>query len=548
MANSTVLRHTGRKGLVFVSPKEGPPPTITVGGKTYTAHIPAPGEGTYKGDSGYQYIFPREVAEAYGQDAELSFGGQSQGVNINPSQEFRADGGGVGDLRAAPNKDGGGMMGGGFGAFQPGMFGAFGVVPANILEEFPEAVHGEYKDIKSAKYNFTDPFKFAETHGAFNRTEYEKNFNQAEDLAMRSLQNELKALGEFIPAMSALKRQETSIDNQFNQAERTKQLNSALPGFVEGVNSDLEGQRGRAQSYAQGRAPDAVTDRAFELGIRSAAADRASAGGFGARSSVARKASDLMSAEERIKLSQYGDSLLSNNVNARTNFANFQLAPTEYSNAGGQINVNPSQSFNQLAGAQQAGLNSQTMLSTGAAFGAQVQQEQFDTGVRQQTNMFNAGNKLNLSMFNANIDNEFALSKFGYKAGYANTVAGAAQTDINTGLGLEQQSLYNSLMGDYMKSSQNASLVSNLFSGAAGLLGKGGLGNLTNIGGGSKGGPFAGSTAGIEVLGNNPFAGSSAGIEQQVLGGTNKGAGLDGGGVGGAMDAVGSALSSINPF
>lgn len=478
MAGATVLRHTGRKGLVFVSPSENEPPTITVGGKTFTAHRPAPGEGTYKGDSGYQFIFPGEVTEYYGQEAELSYGGKSQSVELSVANEFRADGGGIGDMRAAPNKDTGGSS---FGSYAPGTVGQFGVVPANILAEFPEAVLGKYDPIKAAKYNFTDPFKFAEKYGSFNRGEYEKNFNQAEDLAMRSLENELKSLGEFIPAMSALKRQETSIDNQFNQQQRTSQLNTTLPGFVEGVDSDLAGQRGRANSFAEGRIPDAVTDRAFELGIRSSAADRASAGGFGARSSVARKASDLMSAEERVKLSMYGDQLLGQNVNARTNFANFQLAPLEYSDAGKQISVNPSVSPSQLTNSFANAISAFSGLTTGQAIGVQTQQEQFQTGLNQTTNQFNASNKLQLSTWNAGVQNQFALTKFGYKAGYANSVAAATQTDINTQFGIEQQNLYSELMKDYMGQSQNSDMISSLVGGLFSMFTGGGMSGLTSL-------------------------------------------------------------------
>lgn len=536
MAGATVLRYTGRKGLVFVSPNESSPPTIKVGDKTFTAHRPAPGEGTYKGDSGYQFIFPSELQDYLGQDAELSYGGKSQGVNLDPQQEFRADGGGIGDMHAAPNKD----LGGG-GAYGASVVGGFGAVPANILAEFPDATHAEYEAIKAAKYNFTDPFKFAEKFGAFNRTEYEKNFNQSQDLALRSLETELQGLTEFIPAMSALKRQETSIDNQFNQQERTNQLNTALPGFVEGVNEDLSGQRGRANAFASGRIPDENQDRAFELGIRSASADRSAAGGFGARSSVARKASDLMSAEERVKLSQYGDSLLGQNVNARTNFANFQLAPLEYANAGSQINVNPSVSVSQLTSSYANAISAFSGLTTGQAIGVQTQQEQFKTGLEQTTNQFNASNKLNLSMFNAGVDNQFALTKFGYKAGYASSVAAATQTGLNTQFGLDQQNAYNEMLEKYMGKSQDSGLLNSLFSGGAALFGSGGLSGLTGKGGsgaststnpyGSYGGPDANSAASAaSALSGAKGSGLGSSLEDLF---------------GGGLDKVGKALGGI---
>ncbi len=374
------------------------------------------------------------------------------------------------------------------GQFQPGQAGNYGAIPAYVGGLFPNAAQANYTPITAANYNFTDPFKFASQYGDFSRGELTKNFNQSQDMALQSLDTELKGLQGFVPAASALKRQETSADNQFNQQQRTQQVNTVLPG----VNDDLNAQATRAKSYASGQAPDSITDRALELGIRSNSTDTSSAGGFGASSSVARKSSDLASAQQRIQLSQYGDQLLSSNINQK---ASLNLAPTEYSNAGSTINVNPPVSTSQLTGSYFGQENALNSVSATNALGSNVQQNQFQTQLQQNTNTFNAQNQLQLSEYNTSATNNFALDKFGYQAGYANSVASGTQTDINTQLQLQQQQLYYQLMQQYLGQAQTSQNIG----AGAGLLG--GLGKLV---GGGKGGGGKGS-------GSDPGAAGAAG-------------------------------------
>lgn len=151
-------------------------------------------------------------------------------------------------------------------------------------------------------------------------------------------------------------------DNALNQEQRTNQLANVLPNekgdFLAGRDellsqrTNLLGQRGRAETYASGRAPDDVTNASLELNARSAAADQTSAGGFGAASSVARKSSDLFSANQRLQLAQYGEGLLGSNINASAANvgqinqntaaqAALELAPTEYLNSAQQVRVEP---------------------------------------------------------------------------------------------------------------------------------------------------------------------------------------------------------------
>ena len=93
-------------------------------------------------------------------------------------------------------------------------------------------------------------------------------------------------------------------------------------------------------------------------------------------------------------------------------------------------------------------------------------------------------------MFNATAQNTFALDKFGYQAGYANSVAGATQTNINTNFGLQQQQMYLDLMRQYQKQAQDSAQTNALFSLGATILGGMDIGKITSggKGGGGKGG------------------------------------------------------------
>jgi len=308
----------------------------------------------------------------------------------------------------------------------------YATIPAYLGGAFPTPSLISYSPIKPARYKFTDPQQFAETYGQFNRGEIQKNFELAKGQALDQLDLELQGLQSFVPAASALKRQETSIDNIFNQQQRSQQVNTALPQ----AGRQLSEQGARAETYAAGRVPDSILDRGLELGIRSNAADAATSGGFGARSSVAQKGSDLMSAERRIQLSQYGEQLLGNNI---TQTANLFLAPTEYSDAGQQVRVTPEVGAGRLAAENLSQYNALTTMSVPQAFQGQVQQRQYVTSLRQQNKQFNASNQLAADQFNAQTQNQFGLTKFQYEVGFAGAEAGANQTAINTEIALAQQ-------------------------------------------------------------------------------------------------------------
>lgn len=479
-------------GIAFLADAGGSreSPTVTApNGQTYAGKYVNTNEGRH------QWVFPKELAGMSG--LQVNYAGQTGTIESGATSY---EGGSLGGWQARAKGSLGDSSGGSFGAFQPGMAGSYGAVPA--YQSFPNPTFAVYDAIKAAAYKYTDPLKFAEKFGNFNRKEIQKNFDFSKDLALNELNTELASLKDFVPAASAIKRQETSLDNVFNQAEKTRQIDSTIPD----IRGSLEKQGARATAYAEGRVPDEVQDRAYELGIRSAAADQAASGGFGASSSVARKASDLLSVSQRINLSKYGDAALSNNINQR---ASLLLAPTEYSNAGSQIGVMPSLSSSQLINSNLNTINGLTTITPAQGLASETQQQQYSTNLKQQTNMFNAGNELQTSMFNAGVSNQFALGGFGYNVGYANSVAGAQQNSINTDFGLGQQDMYSGVMNDYMNQAQGSQQLSSLINGVFSLLG-------------GKDGFLSGVTGGL-------------GLEEK---GTNLGEGLTGA-VKGAAKAIG---------
>lgn len=341
---------------------------------------------------------------------------------------------------------------GGGGGFQPGQVGDFGVFPAYQGGNFPTPNLATFTPAKPAPYKYTDPFKFGEAFGDFNRMSIAKDFGLAKDIGMSELELELKGLQAFAPAAAALAREQISIDNQFNQAQRLQQVEGALPGARE----SLSAQTGRAETYARGRFTGDIEDRAFELGIRSSAADRAVAGGFGPTSSVARKASDLMSAEQRFQVAQYGEGLLSKSIGER---ANLLLAPTEYSTAGSQIKTMPSVDLGTRTAGALESISAKTLLSPAQALESEIQQQQFGTNLQQNLNIFNAQGGFDASKINAASQNQFALDKFGYDVGYATSVASGTQTDINTQQEINQQNEAKNTFDDNKEATQDQGSV-----------------------------------------------------------------------------------------
>lgn len=539
MAGNFIYKPETSKGPVFLhSGGAMTPPTITLAsGQVVTArYLNTVDEG---GGPNSQYVFPSSVLNQKG--ATLSFGGQKQTLD-NSNLSYRGDS--IGSLQESSKGAigsspgiGSGPGGAGFPSqFNPSNIGA-GSIPAYLASLYPSAQLINYNPIQAAPFKYTDPFKFAQKFGNFSRDEISKNSKLASDLSLEQIDTELKGLQQFAPGANALKQNLISSDNTFNQGQRTSQVNAALPG----VSSDLAGQEARANSYANGQVPDSVTNSALELSLRSRAADQSTAAGFGASSRAGQRISDLLDAQTRIGLSQYGDQLLSSNANQR---ASLFLAPTEYSNAGAQINVTPSVSGSQLASSNLSQIDSLSNLSAGQALSTEVGQQQFTTGLEQQTRQFNATNQLGADEFDANTSNQFAQDKFAYQVGFAGTVAGAQQTDTNAQIEQQQQQQAQQIAqqsGSNVAAGQNAAAggaiagaVGGALVGAAGANGapgspgQGGAGGAggtggTGGGGGASGGSGASGAGGIDGQGSGDISGGTPIEEAPGRGSSNDG-------------------------
>lgn len=431
-----------------------------------------------------QWSFPKELANMQnltlnynGQTSKIANGGQAYEGNDISSWSARSKGS-LGS--SGGGSAGGGTSGGADAGFNPGQAG-FGFFPGYLGGEFPKPAQVGYTPMSTAPYNFTDPQKFAQQYGQFNRDETSKNFNQSSDIALKELNLELEGMNSFAPAATALKQSTIASDNPFNQGQRTSQLDSTLPG----LRSDLAGQNSRANSYANGQIPDAVQNSGLERELRSQSADNSTAVGFGANGATAHNASDLMSAQQRVQLSQYGDQLLSNNLNQSSQL---ELSPTEYSDAGNQIKVTPEIGAGRLAASNLTELNNNTLVNPTNALSSTVSQNQFTTGLEQQTRQFNTSNDFAKNQINTAATNDFALQKFNYDVGYANSVAGAYQTDQNTQVSLAQQAAY----GTAYSQAKDATQAANTTGAIANVVGT--VASAAATGGAFKSAPYTADT------------------------------------------------------
>jgi len=326
---------------------------------------------------------------------------------------------------------------GGLGSVGPGGAGIAGVtgggVDANGVAipfynpNYPQFPTVPYHDIEAADYNFVDPMKVLEEFGPVATDQYLQNYGISKDLALDQLNTELEGLYNYVPAAAALKREQVAIDNVFNQSQRLAQVNAVIPE----AQQQLKEQGERAEVFAKGRFTSDIEDRGFEIGNRSDAADLSRTRGFGDDSVIGRKVSDLLAAEKRLDISKYGDQLLTGNIQTK---ANLYLAPTEYSDAGGQIRVQPTQSAPQLQNQLNAQLNELNNISANTALSSLTGQEQFKTNLTQRSNEFNAANQINIDQYNSTGTFNAALGAFNYDNGYLNAVSQATNQGTNLGI------------------------------------------------------------------------------------------------------------------
>ncbi len=331
------------------------------------------------------------------------------------------------------------------------------IPPSFTPVEFPTI---DATQVNQPDFQYTDPISYAQKVGASNTATIKQNWDTSKGMAMDALNTELSGLKGFAAGSSALKREQIALDNPFNQYQRTSQLNQAMPE----VAGDLASQRSRANAYASGRLPDQMLDRAKELGIRSSAADNASYAGFGAKSAQSSKVSDLMSADQRFQIGQYGEGLLGSNIQTK---ANLMLAPTEYSAAGSEIKVMPEVGASRLASQNLATLNAANTISPTSALSAEMGQQQFKTQIQQgtdqfnaqlaqRTNEFNATGQFSAATFNSTGAYTAGANAFQYDVGMANAVAANNQGLLNTSIQMQMAGINQNAGSAGLQNAQDA--------------------------------------------------------------------------------------------
>lgn len=179
-----------------------------------------------------------------------------------------------------------------------------------------------------------DILKSAGKIADFNTAQYLGAFNSVAPLAQDLLSQDAKYLQSYAPKAAALSRQETAKDNTFNQGELKRAIDSQFPELYGQVRDGLT----RASTYADGRLLSSMDDRAMEATARNASAEGSTGRGFGDDSVFGAKNSDLLSAQQRLGISQYGDQSVKEWL---TLGSQLMVDRPIKANTGGQIGVTP---------------------------------------------------------------------------------------------------------------------------------------------------------------------------------------------------------------
>ncbi len=474
------------------------------------------------------------------------------------------------------NVGGRGSLGGpgsaGPGNLQPSPFGA-GYSPAYLGGQFPTFQPVKYNPINQPDFQGTNAGDFSSQYGQGIRNDILQNFGQSQSLALGTLATELQGLKAFAPAAAALARTTAAQDTFANQNLRTAQLQSTIPGAL----NNLSQQTSDAATYAQGKLPNSFNDTQLEYGIRSRAADNASTRGFGDNSLIGKSSSDLMSAEERFQIAQYGNTLGTQNAEVRNTL---EVAPTEYINAGQQIRTMPTVSAGQYAQQYTNEANQLGLVNAGQAYQGTIGQNEFSAGQSLQTQEFNATNNLNTQQFNSTNGFAAQLGFFNYQNGFANNLAGLGTAQVDQQRADAQRQQLLDLYTQNQSSAQTTGLLSGLLNlggnassgGGGGILGSifGGIGSL--FGGGGSGGISPLTMASVLDPSSEFNLGNQFGLSNETgyglysgLGPTNasagggpasflSGLGIDlgglfggggGGGGGGILSGIASGLGSL---
>lgn len=402
-----------------------------------------------------------------------------------------------------------------------------------IAGEAPEFPFIEIPELPRVVVPVVDPLKEAGAISDFNYTQLERALSFGESSARRLTQLDFDTLSQFnwqarnlqrdavrqenisnreeILDANAFNYPEIARANKFNQGQRLQAVDRGIPGARAAIAEGI--QRGRTMS--EGKFVSSFEDRAYEVAARNAAAGGTLARGFGDDSVFGKRASDLLSAEQRLQLSQVGDNTTSRFLELGANLTFDQ--PIKYnpvlqqpltSRTSQDIRGVPSVSGPEIATQQQGVAANLSTLSPAQGISFKIGQNQFQAGLDQDRNKLQGSFALEASKFNASGSFQSSLEGF-----YADTFNAQQQASAHN-LGLQQEQAE-----ERFDEAQTTGLISTAIGTVTGaIFGGGGLSGLgsTLRGGGSPaaaGAPSVPAVVGARVVAGPASQAAAAGAQ-----------------------------------
>lgn len=238
--------------------------------------------------------------------------------------------------------------------------------------------------ISDTQIEFTDPLSTLREIAKENQGQIDENIIKSMEYAGKLSEANTQQLIDYLDKMSPYQRQLIEIENAFNQKERLKAAETAIPG----VTDMLRGQLKNAETLASGRLLTDSEDRALEQVARSAGADAAWTRGLGDDSLVGKTLSDQLSVNQRQQVMAQGQNYL---TQALSNAVGVLMDTPQKATMGSQIPAQPSQTIADIALAQEQVLNNATTMDPAQYMNAYINQRQAQAQMDYNTKVTNAG-------------------------------------------------------------------------------------------------------------------------------------------------------------
>lgn len=238
--------------------------------------------------------------------------------------------------------------------------------------DIPEPIYldpniNEKTQLDGIELQFTDPIEVLRKVAEENNQQLDKNFLTALNQAGKLSDANTQQLIDYLDTMSPYQRQLIGIENAFNQQEKLKAAETAIPGVTDMLRQELK----NAQTLASGRLLTDSEDRALEQTARSAGADAAWTRGLGDDSLIGQTLSDKLSVSQRNEVMKMGQTYL---TQALQNATDTLMDSPQKATMGSSIPAQPQQTIADITAKQQAALNEATTISPTNALSSIVDQ------------------------------------------------------------------------------------------------------------------------------------------------------------------------------